>query len=104
MTDYVTVMTTLDSEDAAKALARALIERKLAACVQRLNIASVYEWDGEIRDEPEVLLLIKTRRALYGELEATIRELHDYETPEILCLPVLAGSKDYLDWIAAVTR
>jgi len=104
MTDFVTVMTTIDSEVDAAALARALVERKLAACVQRLPVASCYEWQGEVRDELEFLLIVKTRRALYGELEAVIRELHSYATPEIVCLDIAAGSKPYLDWIAAVTR
>lgn len=103
MTDFVTVMTTIDSEADAAALARALVERKLAACVQRIPISSCYEWDGEIHDEAEILLIIKSRRALYGELEAVIRELHSYTTPEIVCLPIILGSKPYLDWIASVT-
>lgn len=103
MTDFVTVLTTVATEAVAKALARALVERKLAACVQRLQISSCYAWDGAIRDEPEILLLIKTRRALYPPLEAAIRELHAYTTPEIIALPVVAGSQPYLDWLAETT-
>lgn len=103
MTDFVTVITTVAAEAEARALAHALVERKLAACVQRMPIASCYVWEGKVNDQPEILLLIKTRRALYEPLEAAIRELHSYATPEIVCLPIVAGSKPYLDWIADVT-
>jgi len=100
----VTVLTTAGDADQAKALARGLVERRLAACVQSAPVSSCYVWDGRLNEESEVLLLIKTRAELYGEVEATIRDMHPYATPEIVCLPIVAGSRAYLDWICEVTR
>ena len=100
---YVTVLTTVDGAEAAKAMARALVERRLAACVQSAPITSCYAWEGRINEDAEVLLLIKTRAELYPQVEAAIGELHAYATPEIVCLPIVMGSRAYLDWIADVT-
>ena len=75
----------------------------MAACVQMLPIDSLYTWKGETVSESEVLLLVKTRRELYAEIERTIVSLHNYETPEILLLPVAEGLPAYLDWIDEVT-
>ena len=104
MNEAITVLTTTASADEAKALATALVERRLAACAQSLPIMSCYAWQGEIRHDAEILLLIKTRRELYERVEAAIRELHSYETPEIVALPLVAGSSAYLDWIQDSTE
>lgn len=98
-TAYCVVQTTLASEAEAAALARAIVQARLAACVQLQPVRSLYVWQDQAHDEPEWLLGIKTRAALWPQLEAYIRELHPYETPEILQLPVLAGSADYLAWV-----
>lgn len=98
------VVTNLPDRDAAIRLARALVERRLAACVNVLSgCTSVYRWDGALEQAEEVPLLIKTRAARYPELEALIRELHPYELPEIVAVPMVRGLPDYLDWVAEET-
>lgn len=98
------VMTALDSEAAAEALALQLVEARLAACVQVMPVKSFYVWQGESRRETEYLLLVKTRAALYAQVETFILAHHPYDTPEILRLPVVAGSSAYLQWLAASTQ
>jgi uncharacterized protein involved in tolerance to divalent cations len=104
MTGYVTVLTTTASDDEAEAIAEALVAGELAACVQILPIRSRYLWEGAVRREPEQLLLIKTRAALFETVRAKIRTLHAYDTPEIVALPIVAGDTDYLAWLGAATR
>ncbi len=103
MSDHCVVQTTLPSEAQADELARALGQARLAACVQVQAIRSYYVWQERAHDEPEWLLSIKTRRALYPQLEAWLRERHPYDTPEIICLPITAGSAAYLAWVDAST-
>ena len=97
---YVTLMITCPSREEAERIARALVEGKLAACVNILsNIKSIYWWEGKVEESEEVLLLVKTRLDLVGELARRVRSLHSYEVPEIIALPVVAGSDDYLKWV-----
>lgn len=98
------VTTALGTEDEADALAGALVEAGLAACVQVMHVRSFYRWEGEIKREPEWLLLIKTRSERFAEVEAFIRERHSYELPEILALPVGGGAPDYLRWLLEATK
>ena len=98
------VLTTVAEPDIARRLADGLLEKRLAACVQTLPIHSAYRWKGAIQREPEILLLIKTKAALYPEVEAYLRTVHPYETPEILWLPIAAGFAGYLAWLAAETK
>jgi periplasmic divalent cation tolerance protein len=98
------VLTTFPGEDEAARVAEGLLERRLAACVQMLAIQSTYRWEGATHRDPEVLLLIKTRASHYSAVEAYIRSVHSYQTPEILMLPVAAGLADYLRWITDETR
>ncbi len=98
------VMTAIDSEAAADGLAQRLVEARLAACVQVMPVKSFYIWQGESRREAEYLLLVKTRVALYAQVEAFILAHHPYDTPEILQLPVTTGSSAYLQWLVASTR
>ena len=98
------VMTAIDSEAAAEVLAQQLVEAQLAACVQVMPVKSFYVWQGESRKEAEYLLLIKTRAALYAQVEAFILTHHPYDTPEILQVPVTAGSSAYLQWLGASTQ
>ena len=100
-TPYCVVLTTLDDEAKAQTLAQQIVQARLGACVQLQAIKSFYMWRGEARREPEFLLTIKTRSALYGQLQAFIRAHHSYETPEIVQLPITAGWPDYLAWIDA---
>jgi periplasmic divalent cation tolerance protein len=99
--EYVQVSTTAGSEQEAERISAALIERRLAACVQVVGpIASHYRWQDEIEQAREWLCLAKTESSRYPELEAAIRELHSYEEPEIVATPIIAGSAGYLDWIS----
>lgn len=105
MTDVQLVFTTLPTADAAVALARTLVEERLAACGNILPaVRSIYRWEGTLQDENEVLLLLKTRSEQFERLKARILELHPYEVPEVLAIPVEAGHRGYLDWIAATTK
>jgi periplasmic divalent cation tolerance protein len=101
---YVMVMTTCPNDEEASRLAAALLEKKLSACVQASNITSTYRWKGAVETEREVRLLIKARYADYTAIEALIKSTHSYETPEVLAIPVIAGSQSYLDWIDTETR
>ncbi len=105
MSDAITVMTTLDKPEDADGLARLLVERRLAACTQTLGpITSTYRWEGRIEVTQEWLMLIKTTPAQWPALEEAIRQNHPYETPEILALPIAAGSGPYLQWLAEETE
>ena len=99
MADRSVVLTTAGSPDEARRLARALVEARLAACAQLVPIDSVYRWEGEVREDREVLLVIKTSTDRYAEVEALVRELHSYEVPEVVRLDVAEGLPEYLDWI-----
>jgi len=98
------VLTTTPDRGVAQNIARALIERRLAACVNILaECASVYRWRGQIETASEVPLMIKTRAAIYDDVEAAIRSLHPYELPEIIAVSVERGLPAYLDWLSAET-
>jgi len=98
--EYLQVLTTAGSEREAHEIAAALIERRLAACVQISGpIASVYRWQGEIENAEEWHCLVKTAASHWDAVEAAIRELHSYEEPEIVATPIAAGSAGYLRWI-----
>lgn len=97
------VTTALGTENEAETLAAALVEAGLAACVQVMHVRSFYRWEGELKREPEWVLLAKTRSARFAEIEAFIRERHSYELPEVLQLPVAGGSPDYLRWLLEAT-
>ena len=100
MSDALVVITTTETFADAERLAHQLIARELAACVQILpQMTSVYRWQGKIEQANESLLLIKTTTGAYAALEQAIKELHSYQTPEIMALPVAAVSADYLAWI-----
>jgi periplasmic divalent cation tolerance protein len=99
--DYLQVSIAAGSEEEAERIAAALVERRLAACVQVLGpIASRYRWQGKVEQAREWLCLAKTEASRYPELEAAIRELHSYDEPEIVATPIVAGSAGYLDWVA----
>lgn len=101
---FAVVLTTAGSEEVAARLAEALVSRRLAACVNVVpGIVSTYRWEGKVATDPERLLVIKTTTERLAEIEGAIREIHDYEVPEMLVLPVLGGSEAYLGWIEAST-
>jgi periplasmic divalent cation tolerance protein len=101
--DYGVMLTTTPTREEAQNIARLLIEEKLAACVQLLPIESFYFWQGKTQNEAEVLLLIKTRTALFENAIARIKEVHSYTVPEIVAVPFAAGFAGYLSWIGEVT-
>lgn len=101
----VMVYMTAASAAEAERIARALVERRLAACANVLGpIRSFYWWDGKVQDEAEVALIAKTRAELVPELTAAVRELHSYSVPCVAALPVADGNPDFLAWIEAETR
>ena len=102
--NYCVVMTTASDQEQARSLASSLLGHGLAACVQILPIHSLYVWQGAIANEPETLVLIKTRRDLYDEIETVLQSEHSYDVPEVICLPITSGSDPYLQWITEVTR
>jgi periplasmic divalent cation tolerance protein len=97
--DYGVLLTTTATRAEAAKIANLLIDEKLAACVQLLPIESFYAWDGKTQNEAELLLLIKTRTALFEPAIARIKQVHPYTVPEIVGTQFLAGFKGYLDWI-----
>ena len=100
MAEYLQVLTTAGSEEEAERIGAALIERRLAACVQVIGpISSRYRWQGKIETAREWICIAKTEASRYPEVETAIRELHSYEEPEIVATPIVAGSKGYLDWV-----
>lgn len=105
MTGFLQVMTTTANREDAEKIARALVERRLAGCVQLVGpIHSTYWWDGAVETAEEYLCLVKSSHEAYPALEAAIQELHSYDVPEILALPVAAGSAAYLTWLQSELR
>ena len=105
MPEYVQVMTTVATREDADKIAASLVDQQLAACVQVLGpISSTYRWQGVVQTSPEWLCLAKSRRDLYPQLEEAIRRVHPYQVPEILAIPVMAGSRSYLAWLDASVR
>lgn len=104
MSEILTVLTTTGSEAAAQALARGAVAARLAACAQIDGpVTSVYRWEGEVRADREWRVLFKTAAARYPELEEHLREVHDYDVPEVIASPVVRGSAAYTEWVAAET-
>lgn len=99
--EILLVLTNLPDRAAAETLARAVIEEKVAACVNILGAcASVYRWQGVVENATEIPLLIKTTAARYAALEAVVRRLHPYELPELIAVPLAQGLSGYLNWVA----
>jgi periplasmic divalent cation tolerance protein len=104
MTDARIILTTAGSQEEAGKIAYALVERRLAACVNIVpRIESVYRWQGKVETAQEWLLLIKTEAGLFERVRDAIKELHSYELPECVMLEVSAGSQEYLQWITEST-
>ena len=101
---YVQVITTTDKRQIADAIAGSLVRKGLAACVQTWPITSTFKWKGKVQSGKEWILLIKARAADYKKIENEIRRMHNYELPEIISVPILTGSKDYLAWISETTE
>ncbi|MBW1979631.1 MAG: divalent-cation tolerance protein CutA [Deltaproteobacteria bacterium] len=99
MANHIVVFVTTPAQQ-APGIARTLVEERLVACVNITpEIRSIYWWQGEIEDDSEVLCMMKTRQELFAALQRRIKAIHPYEVPEIIALPIVAGSQPYLDWI-----
>lgn len=102
--DAIVVYITVPDESEAVTISKALVDEKLAACVNIVKgIRSIYSWRGKIEDEPEILLILKSRRHLFKKLQSRVKELHSYSVPEIIALPIIEGSEDYMKWLESVT-
>lgn len=101
---YGIVMVTVSSRSEGEAIASALLEAKLAACVTLFPVQSIYTWKGEIQRDEEQQLVIKTDLSQFEAIAAQVRALHSYEVPEIIALPIVQGSQPYLDWLGGNVR
>ena len=100
MGDHGVVLCTAGSEEEARTIGRALVNRRLAACVNVIpGVRSIYRWEGNVHDDPEWLLVVKTRRDRFDQVRDAIRGLHSYEQPEIVLLDIAGGDAGYLRWI-----
>lgn len=100
MAEHVVVFITAPNAEEAAKIAKTLVDERLAACGNiTQEIRSIYRWQGKVCDDKEVLLISKTRRDLFDRLAARVKELHSYEVPEIIAMPIVAGSDSYLKWI-----
>ena len=100
--DSIAVFMTAPTSEEARGLAEMLIEKRLAACVQMIpRMESVFRWQGKIEHANEVLLIAKTVKSKFSELEQAVRSVHSYDTPEIVAVDLTAGSRPYLDWLSA---
>ncbi len=98
----IVVYVTAGDAGEAETIAKTLVFEKLAACVNIVDkVRSIYYWDGKINDESEFLLVVKTGEENFSAVERRIKELHSYQTPEIIAMPIVQGSKDYIDWLVA---
>ncbi|HSB31205.1 MAG TPA: divalent-cation tolerance protein CutA [Candidatus Sulfobium mesophilum] len=104
MTEFIIVFMTAPKEDEAQRIAQDIVSSRLAACVNIIrDIHSIYRWRGKIEDEGEVLMIVKTRLDLFGKLKKRVKELHSYSVPEIIALPLIEGSEEYLSWLKEET-
>jgi periplasmic divalent cation tolerance protein len=102
--EYIVVYVTTPNEDEAVKIAKAIVEEGLAGCVNIVKaVRSIYRWQGKIEDDSEALMIIKTKRELFDQLQKRIKGLHSYSVPEIISLPITDGSADYLNWLKEVT-
>ena len=105
MPEFIVVFVTCGSEKEALKIAHSLVEERLAACVNLVSpVRSIYRWEGKIWDEEEWILIIKTQKERFGELEKKVKSLHSYSVPEIIGLPVVEGASSYLKWIKEMTK
>ncbi|NWF75424.1 MAG: divalent-cation tolerance protein CutA [Nitrospirae bacterium] len=102
--DELLIFITASNQDEAVKIAKELIGNKLAGCVNIIkDIRSIYRWEGKIQDDSEVLMIAKTQKHIFDSLVKKVKELHSYTVPEIIAIPIIAGSEDYLKWLKDVT-
>lgn len=104
MPDHIVVYITVPSPEEGERIAKGLVEKKLASCVSIVpGLRSIYRWQGKIWDEMELLVIAKTKGPLFERLEEEVKSIHSYKVPEIIAVPIVKGSKEYLDWIGENT-
>ncbi|HDY68389.1 hypothetical protein LCGC14_2979790 [marine sediment metagenome] len=105
MPDYTVIFITTSSLDEAEKIGRALVEEKLVACANIISpIRSIYRWQGKICDDKEVLIILKTKKKLFKQIEKRVKALHSYEVPEVISIPIIEGSNKYLSWLENETK
>ena len=104
MNNHILVLVTTASKEESELIAAALVESRLAACVNIFPISSIYRWQGQIQSDSEYQLFIKTDIQLFSDIEAKIKELHSYLVPEIIAIDIVAGSRSYLNWLGESLR
>ena len=103
--EYIQVFTTTEKKEDAEKIAKALVEKRLAGCIQVVGpIISTYWWKDNVETAEEWLCIIKSKKDIFNELEKSIKEIHPYEVPELIAMPVVAGSDDYLQWLSKELR
>jgi periplasmic divalent cation tolerance protein len=103
--ESIIVLVTCGSEEESLKIAQSLVEDRLAACVNLVPpVRSIYRWEGKIWDEEEWILIIKTQKHRFEELERNVKALHSYSVPEIISLPIIQGASSYLDWLEEMTK
>lgn len=101
---YCIITTAFEDKENAENTIKALVEERLVVCAHTINIQSMYWWDGKIENHPEYFVQMKTKKSLFKEVEKRIKELHNYEVPEIAMIDIKDGSKEFLDWIEKETK
>ncbi|HDH00261.1 MAG TPA: divalent-cation tolerance protein CutA [Nitrospirae bacterium] len=102
--EHIVVLITVPDEDTAAKIARTLVEERFAGCVNIIKgVRSIYSWEGKIEDEPEVLMIVKTKKRLFNNLQQRVKDLHPYSVPEIIATPITEGAIEYIDWLRDVT-
>lgn len=105
VTDYIIVLVTTNDKAEAEKISQTLLAEKLIACANIIsNITSCFLWQGKVKQAEECLVVMKTRKSLFGELQLCVKAMHSYEVPEILELPIVDGSEQYLSWLGSVIR
>lgn len=105
MTDYIVVYVTTSSVDEAKKIGRELVEERLVACSNIVSpIDSIYRWQGKICEDREALMILKSKKNLFKQIEKKVKELHSYDVPEIIAIPIIEGSEKYLSWLRDETK
>ena len=102
---YIVVFITASSVEEAQKVGSTLVEERLVACTNIISpVQSIFNWEGEVEDDREALLMAKTKGALFNDIVVRVKQLHSYSVPEIIAIPIVAGSQDYLNWISEETK
>jgi periplasmic divalent cation tolerance protein len=105
MAEYIVVFVTAPTKKEAQKIADTLLKKKLCACVNMIHgVKSLFHWEGKIDRADETLLVIKTKKSSYAKLEKAVKSVHSYSTPEIIALPIISGSRGYLNWIQKTVK